>query len=285
MQRCCGSLLHRIERVGRVAWALEASLAKEAWHEGDSFSEVDTTALRFPFSTSSVSSRLMPTEEALRRISSFYRPDTYAYGLLSGHVLLHEARDRGFLEPNVDASGFFVHPATLIRHPEMFSQFFGVERSPFFSGMLQQLLVTHDAEKSPVMRECRLQGVDPAAWVPFLRGLCLCVIVGDPILSEVGFVIEDLLLGGALHNSLSVPGEYSERGISIAAMLLEAAAELGSVRLSELSLYVYRQFLTETSYAVSKRLVVCITQTERRQLDWNVRCLSRKQRGRAHVAH
>ncbi|RNF00701.1 hypothetical protein TraAM80_07433 [Trypanosoma rangeli] len=280
----CGSLLHRIEKVGRAAWVHGASLAKETRHEGDSFSEVDTTALCFPFSSSSVSSRLMTTEEALRRISSFYRPDTYAYSLLSTHLLFHEARDRGFLELNVDARGFFVHPATLIRHPEMFSHFFGVERSPFFSEMLQQLLATHDAEKSPVVQECHSQGVDPAAWVPFLRGLCLCVIVGDPILSEVGFVIEDLLLRGALHKSLSIPGEHNERGISIAGMLLEAAVELGSVRLSELSLCVYRQFLAETSYAVSKRLAVCFTQNERRQLDWDVRCLSRKQRGCSRVA-
>ncbi|RNF00844.1 uncharacterized protein Tco025E_08724 [Trypanosoma conorhini] len=284
MQRCLAPLLHRIERVGRAAWAHDACRAKGNRQEGEVYSEVDEAALRHPFSSSPVLSRLMTTEEALRRISSVYRPDTYAYGLFSARVLLHEARDRGLLDPGIDAGRFFVHPVTLIRHPEMFSQFFGADRSPFFSEMLQQLLAAHDAADSPVVRMCALQGVDTAGWVPFLRGLCLCVIVGDPILSEAGFVIEDLLLGGIPHDSLSIPGEYSERGVSVADMLLEAATELGSLRLSELSLSVYRQFIAETPYAVSKRLAVCVTQSERRHLDWNLRCLSRKQRGRLRLA-
>ncbi|EAN94716.1 hypothetical protein, conserved [Trypanosoma cruzi] len=283
MQACRQFLRHRIKRGGHTAWVCEVSLAEMSKQGEGIFSEGDTTALRPPFSSAPVARRLTTTEEAVRRISLFYSPHTYAYGLLSALVLFDEAKRRGLLDPKVDAGKFFVHPMALVRHPEMFSQFFGPERSQFFSAMLQQLLAVHDAEYSSVVRVCRSQGVDATRWIPFLRGLCLCVIAGDPILSEASFVIEDLILNGVLHDGLSVPGDYNDRGVSVADMLMEAAVELGSARLSELSLSVYRQFLPETPYAVSKRLALCITRGERRHLDWNLRCLPRKPRGRSRL--
>lgn len=277
MRRCCLFFCRSARKDGCSGW-FNDMVRREEVRLQDTFFECDAVALRPPFSSSAtvLLPRISTTEAAVRRISSFYRPDIYSYSFFSGAVLFSEALRLGLVDTRVDATKFFVHPAAVIRRPEMFLHFFGTDRSRVFSELLERLLAAHDVERSPVVRMCLSQGVDAAKWVPFLRGLCLCVTAGDPIVSEVTFVLEDILLGGVASDVLSVSGDYNSRGVAVADMLMEAAVEFGVVSVSELSLSVYRQFVLsqQTPYAVGKRLAVCITQSERRWLDWNLRCFS-----------
>ncbi|KEG08549.1 hypothetical protein DQ04_06931010 [Trypanosoma grayi] len=282
MKRCHPSHRHIVARCGAAACVDLADAAKAAAAEEGNSDDAAVT-LHTPFADVSRLHVGAP-EEAVRRISLFYRPEVHAYGLLSAAVILDEAYRRGILERRVDPAKFLVHPMALIRNPSMFSQFFGADRAPLFSDLLCDLLAQHDAAQSPLVLACRSQSVNAGRWIPFLRGLSLCVAASDPVASQATTVIEDLLLGGGggggTHNSLAVPGDYHDRGVSVADMLMEAAVEFGLISLSLLSLSVYRQFLPETPYAVSKRFALCTTRSERRQLDWNVRCLAARRRRR-----
>ncbi|KAH9600584.1 hypothetical protein LSM04_002262 [Trypanosoma melophagium] len=269
MKRCY-LYLFRTVRSDKYAWLDSSNQTREM--QADAISNSDTLILRAPFFFTD-QQRISTTEESLHRISMFYRPDIYAYSIFGARTILAEAHKRGILDPTVNPGRFFVHPVALIRNLSMFSQFFGINRSPPFSELLSELLAAHDAHHSVLVRVCHSNGVDTAKWIPFLRGLCLCIAAGDPLISEVTYVVEDLLLGSVAHNVLTIPGEYHERGIFLAEVLLEAGVEFGSMSVIQLSLGIHQQFFTETPYAVSKRVAICFTKSERRFLDWNLRCL------------
>ncbi|ORC88039.1 uncharacterized protein TM35_000192830 [Trypanosoma theileri] len=269
----CSLYFFRTDRGKKSEW-LDSSL-RTTQMQTEAIPDSGTLMLRAPFFYTD-QQRICTTQELLHQISMFYCPDIYAYSILSARTILSEAHKRGILETTVNPGKFFVHPAALIRNPSMFSHFFGISRSPHFSELLSGLLASHDAHHSVLVRVCHSSGVDTTKWIAFLRGLCLCIAVGDPLISQVTYVMEDLLLGSGAHDVLTIPGEYHERGIFLAELLLEAGVEFGLISVLQLSLSIHQQFFTETPYAVSKRVAVCFTRSERRFLDWNLRCLNGK---------
>ncbi|KAG8344015.1 hypothetical protein TRVL_05151 [Trypanosoma vivax] len=216
--------------------------------------------------------RLCSSKEAMKRISASYVPHVYAYGLLEGSEIIESAVERNIVDPSINSKRFMVHPRALICHPSKFSTYFGPSRSPAFIELLEELLTQYDMTKDSVVKKCCSLGADIEKWVPFLRGLCLCVVAGDPIASQAGFVIEDSLHRNTKEVLLPISGDYNQRGILTADMLMAASVEFCLLSVAIQSVSLYLQFVPEIPLFVSKRIALCFTRSERQSLEWSFRC-------------
>nr|CCC95769.1 unnamed protein product [Trypanosoma congolense IL3000] len=240
------------------------------FNSDEPFTHDNTFLMHSPFSFGTAPPCGYASQDVARSISLQYQKHVYAYALFSGDAIFERARTRCIVDDNIDPSRFFVHPLVLARHPERIPSFFGAERSPFLIEILTDLIRAHD-EEAPLVHKCRLLGMDQAKWVSFLRGLCLCVAQRLPVVSQAVFVIEDCIIGSCGSDFLPLAGDYNARGVAVAEAIMEAAVEFGSIPLADLSLCLYRQFLTETPIDVMKRLSICTTRSERRSLEWGLR--------------
>lgn len=106
---------------------------------------------------------------------------------------------------------------------------------------------------------------------PLLRGICVCASVDDPLSAQAGFVLSALLAGDHLGSNLHIEGDYEERGLTLARMLLCTAREFGSVPVLLASLTLHQQHGLAVDYTVSKQIAFTLTAAERRRLDWRLK--------------
>ncbi|CBH18226.1 hypothetical protein, conserved [Trypanosoma brucei gambiense DAL972] len=272
LMKVCRPFCQFTQKCSRRSW-VERTFGAERKEASSASEDNDLWSMHLPFSSGTAPPCGYSTTEAVRLISLPYHPHVYAYCLFESRLIFERAVLHGAIAPNVKPSQFFVHPISVIRHPEKFKLFFGEERSDVLLRLLVDLLGEYDGDDRSVVQKCRAKGVSNENWVPFLRGLGLCLAMGDIASSQATFVMEDCITGGGADCGLSLPGSYEKRGSVAAELLMEASVELGSLTLANLSLSLYRQFLPEVPLTASKKVTICTTRCERRFLEWNQRCL------------
>lgn len=208
-----------------------------------------------------------PAETAAFFLASF-DPFVFSYCMFDFPTILHHAGELSEHELLDYPGSMLMSPRSLFLQPTAHLRF-GSERQQRMAVVLQSLLDRHDeSERSPV--PCaRALGVQCPLFVPFLRGVCLCVETQHPFAPQAAYVFEELLASGFVSSTLYLDGTYVDRNRTLAQIVQLAAREFGSESALFTGLLLDEEHASPPeTIAVGRLVAQTLAAADRRRLDW-----------------